>query len=118
MIINFRTCLYVGAAVFIREFNGSLLLYDESQKLGSIGTEEKIYLNADKSLKTANLNFSKVKFVFINQQQQKTILNFLIHQAMAKKIGGRWWFSAVAAVSPPFLHSSTLFNVHTIYHTK
>ena len=64
IIINFRTCLYVGAAVFIREFHGSLLLYDESQKLGSIGTEEKIYLNADKSPKTANFNFSKIKFVF------------------------------------------------------
>ncbi len=35
--VVFRTCLYVGAAAFIREF----LLYDESQKLDFIGTEEK-----------------------------------------------------------------------------
>ena len=34
----------------------------------------------------------------------------LIKREMAKKIGGRWRFSAVAAISPPFFRSS-LINI-------
>jgi len=44
-VVIFGTCLYVGAAAFIREFQGSAF-YDESQKLGSLGTEEKNFVLA------------------------------------------------------------------------
>ena len=75
------------------------------QKIGSIGTEENICSNFNIA---DNCQFLFGHMVFQSQivmiqinQNTKMILKCVIHREMVK-IGGRWWFSMVATVSPPF----------------
>ncbi len=51
----------VGAAAFIRKFQGSL--YNVIQKIGSIGTEENIFFQLINRRKTLILCISKVKLL-------------------------------------------------------
>ena len=84
----------------------ALLLYNESQKLGSTGTEEKIVIR-----KPQLLCYSKVK----NQQKNKNVGKISNSSKKGKiNFSVRWQFSAETVVPPLFLRSSSLFIPMTL----
>ena len=100
--------VYVGAVAFIREFQGSFFMMRlKSQVL----LEKKKFFclnlnNANKPPKTANYLKSQIVMLPITKKKRKIYLKVSKPQRNGKTFGGRWRFS----VSPPFLHSSTVYN--------
>ena len=86
----YGTCLYVGAAVFIRSSTVPSFCMVRVKCMVQSKQKKKLCSNAYKSPKPADFIlifcFYKVKLLF--QQSTKKILYCLIHQEMAKK-GGR-----------------------------
>ncbi len=78
------------------------LFYDEIQPLCSVGRLN--YNSADKSPKTTKLYSLLTSNCYVTNQPKKNKDDSKSYN----KFGGRWLFTAVAAVPPTFLHSFTL----------